>query len=226
VLLAPAVEIVPPSDPEPLRRALQEAERFDWAVFTSASGVEAVAHQLAEPRRARPWRIAAVGAATASAARAWGWSVDLVPPEYTADALLAALEREAAPLRGKRMLLPLAEGAGSVLPEGLREHGAHVTRVTTYRTVSTPPRVFEDVRRALDAGEVHLLTFTSPSTAASFLESIGSAALQVPVVAIGPVTGEAAREMGYRVVDWPEDHSVAGLIAAVEHFFKGKRGTG
>jgi len=226
VLLAPAVEIVPPNRPGPLRKALVNAERFDWVVFTSASGVEAVADQLAEPRRNRPWRIAAVGPSTAAAAREWGWRVDLVPAEYTAEALLTALERDAAPLVGKRMLLPLAEGAGTTLPEGLRNRGAFVTRVAAYRTVPTPLGVFRDVRRALDAGEIHLLTFTSPSTAASFLESLGPSALQVPVVAIGPVTGEAAAAMGYRVVEVPGDHTVAGLISAVERFLRGTPGAG
>jgi len=220
-LLAPAVETLPPLDPRPLRRALDGTDRFDWIVFTSARAVSAVADHLDEPTGLGRSRVAAVGRATAAAARERGWTVEIVPPVHTAEGLLSALEREGS-LRNLRILLPLADGARDVLPEGLRERGARVTRITAYRTVPAPPRVFADVRRALESDSIDLLTFTSPSTAASFLDSIGPEALRVPAAAIGPVTGLAAEKMGYRIVAVATEPSVDGLVAAAEEFLTGR----
>lgn len=220
VILAPSVKIVPPERPEPFHRALARLDRFDWVALTSAGGAEAVARAWEAvgpelPRRA-PQRLAVVGPSTAEAAEALGWSVDLMPDEYTGEALLRALEREVRPLEGTTVLLPLAEGARDLLPEGLRARGAVVTRVTAYRTVGAKAGEGGELRRALDEGGVDLLTFTSPSTAARFLEGAGRDVLAVPAAVIGPVTAEAARELGFRVAVVAEEHTVDGLVAAVE----------
>ena len=42
VVWLPALEIAPPDDFGPLDEALQVLETFDWVVFTSQNGVEAV----------------------------------------------------------------------------------------------------------------------------------------------------------------------------------------
>lgn len=219
-ILCPSVEIAPPERPGPFRRALAELDRFDWVVLTSASAVEAVARVRDAPDRplpgVAPRRLAVVGSATAAAAEELGWSVDLVPEEFTAEALLRALEREVDSLAGTTMLLPLAEAAGDLLPDGLRERGVRVTRVSAYRTVPATPGELEALTRELEAGTVDLLTFTSPSTAAGFLEAVGPAGSGVPAAVIGPVTAEAAAELGFRVVAVAEEHTVTGLVAAVE----------
>src|SRR5437879_9515110 len=59
--------------------------RYDWVVVTSAAGVAALPVALAGPR----W--AAVGEATASALRARGAKVDLVPADANGIALAEAL---------------------------------------------------------------------------------------------------------------------------------------
>jgi len=221
VILAPAVKTVPPLDSGPFRDALEGADRFDWIVFTSASAVTAVAEQLDRSVIPGLARIAVVGGATAAAARERGWTVEVVASPQTAEGLLSALEGEGL-LNGVRVLLPLAEGARDILPEGLRERGARVTRVTAYRTVPVAPEAFAEVRDALESDSIDLLTFTSPSTAASFRDSVGEVALTVPAAVIGPVTGAAAEDLGYRVVAVAPAPSVDGLVAAVEGFLIGR----
>lgn len=226
VILAPSVRIAPPERPEPFLRALTRLDGFDWVVLTSASALEAVrwardADGGAAPFPARPRRLAVVGPSTAKAAAELGWSVDLMPDEYTGEALLEALEREVRPLGGSTMLLPLAEAARDVLPEGLRARGARVTRVTAYRTVPAGPEQHAELRRALDRGAVDLLTFTSPSTAERLLEGVGPDVLSVPAAVIGPVTARAARALGFRIAAVAEEHTVQGLVSAAERALGG-----
>ena len=117
VLDAPALRIVPPADPGPLRRAAARLDEFDWVMVTSVTGVEALAAAGREGGRS-PRRLAVVGSQSAAAAVAAGWSVDLVPRRYDAEGLLEQLDREGVALAGARVLLPLAEGARDVLREG------------------------------------------------------------------------------------------------------------
>ncbi len=86
------------------------------------------------PGDPKPMRlqVAAVGAATAAAAREAGWNVAVVPGTYVAESLVAALAGEVA---GKRVLLARAEVARDVIPEALRAAGAVVDVVDAYRNV-------------------------------------------------------------------------------------------
>src|SRR5690606_10987088 len=99
---------------------------------TSARAVAAVAELVAAPVSGP--RVAAVGRATAEAARAAGWEVDVVPAEETGTALVVAL-REAGLGPGSRVLLPISALGSDTVPAGLRGLGATVDRVTAYRTV-------------------------------------------------------------------------------------------
>jgi uroporphyrinogen-III synthase len=216
-LLSPAVEVFPPNDPGPLNAVASRVARgdFDWIVFTSAEGVRSFARASAlldeRPPRAR---IAAVGAATAAAASAAGWTVDLVPDRHTSEGLLQELLRSRS-LEGVRMLLPVAERARGALPDGLRARGAQVEVVTAYRTVARAGRELDDLRALVRGRGVDLLTFASPSAVEGFVEGVGDDALELPVVAIGPVTAEAAERLGLRVVAVADPHTNAGLVRAV-----------
>lgn len=222
VLVAPAVSILPPTDPTPLEGALSEIQRYDWIVFTSANGVEEVARRLEAagrgPEALAAARVAAVGPGTRSALEGRGVSVELVPAVFRVEALVEALVEFESP-RGKRFLLPRAEVANRILPKRLREEGGEVTEVVAYRTVPDGEGAAA-AREALRRREVSYVTFTSASTARGFVGAVGAHGIregQPParIATIGPETSAAVREEGLVVDVEAEDHTVAGLVRAL-----------
>lgn len=221
VLIHPTIEIVPPDDPEPLRRAAREAASYDWIVFTSVNGVKAFAEALAVQHLPPPRSpgYCAIGPATGAALEDMGASPDVVPDEFVAEAVVEALDHET-DLTAKRVLLPRAAVAREALPEGLRARGAEVDVVEAYRTVPAEAGS-GDLRRRLDAGEVDLVTFTASSTVRSFHRSVGSDLGDARVAAIGPITAGTARELGYDVAVVAEEYTIPGLVEACVRYFAG-----
>lgn len=228
VLLFPTIEIVPPSDPEPLRRAAREAASYDWLVFTSVNGVKAFRGALEEQGLdardvrggaggARSPRVCAIGPATGGALEEMGLAPRVIPDEFVAEAVVEALDEEA-DLEGKRILLPRAAVARETLPEGLRARGARVDVVEAYRTVQGREEA-GDLRRHLEAGEVDLITFTASSTVRNFERAVGTDVGRARVAAIGPITAGTARELGYDVAVVADEYTIPGLVdACVRHF--------
>ena len=107
---------------------------FDWILFTSQNAVRFIAlrlKQLGLPPMVQ--RIAAVGPATAEAARQQGFHVDYVATNHTAHSLASELRDS---LAGGRVLLPRSDRADDHIAEALRERGAQVTDVIAYRTIA------------------------------------------------------------------------------------------
>lgn len=215
----PTLVIEPPLRPAELERALARWAEYAWVVFTSPRGVAAVGQALAArgrpPREHPPRRLAVIGPTTAAAARAFGWEADLVPERFDGDDLLAALDRRAGPLAATTILLPVAESARTTLGAGLRARGAIVDQVVAYR--SAPPADFDAGRldEVLASDRPVLITLASPSAARNLVELAGGAVLRFPAAAIGPVTGDAARRLGWKVVAQPEQHTLEALAGAV-----------
>lgn len=214
----PTIRVAPPTDPAPLDAALAELIEFDWLVFTSPRAVAAVMDRIAAGSAITGCpRMAAVGEATAGAIEEAGWSVDLVPPRQTGEALVAALLSADMP-PGTRVLFPASAIARDTVPDGLGEAGVVVVQVEAYRT---EPASLDRVacRKALESGAVSLVTFTSPSTVANLERALGGelfglAVLRTRAVAIGPTTGEAAERAGFDV-EVAEPHSLEGLAERV-----------
>jgi uroporphyrinogen III methyltransferase/synthase len=221
VVQLPTIRIEAPEDPMPLWRAVDEVAGFDWVVFTSANGVQrffAVLEETGRDARALATAaLCAIGPATAAELAKHGLKADLVPPEFVAEAALEALAA-ATELEGKRILLPRADIARSVLPDGLRERGAEVVEVAAYRTVRDGAGA-EEVRRRLAAGEIDLVTFTAGSTVRSFAELVGTDVGGARVASIGPVTSAAARELGLRVDVEADEYTIPGLVRAIRALY-------
>ena len=139
VVEAPMIRIAPPDDPAPLSEACAQANTFDWIVFSSVNAVEAfMTALLAEGRDVRALgrsKLAVVGPATAARLADYRLRADVMPEEYRAEAVLAAMAARGLPV-GTRVLLPRADIGRDVVAEGLRRHGAAVTDVVAYRTVA------------------------------------------------------------------------------------------
>lgn len=221
-LIAPAIRIEPAPAGE-LDRALRDLAggAFDWIVLTSSAGARAVLGRLRRLGLRLPAggtvRIAAVGAGTARALRAGGVEPDLVPPTFTTAALA-----EAMPAGPGRALLARADIAPEALEDALAARGWSTVRVDAYRT-ALARRMPGEAARALDAGEVDAVTFTSASTVRGLVGMAGSRAGLLRegdgrprVVCIGPVTADQATASGLPVDAVASPHTIEGLVAAVE----------
>jgi uroporphyrinogen-III synthase len=244
----PTIHIVPPEDwtllDDALRRlcAREEESYYAWLVFTSANGVNTCFDRLNKEfpsinrgTTAYNVRVAAIGPATAQALRHYGVKPDLVPDEYIAEGVAAALiedaHRHGEPLEGKRILIVRAAEARKVLVEELQRAGAIVEEVAAYRTRGAviDNEQGHEVLRLLQAGQLDILTFTSSSTVRHFVQWLadwapGAAASPIVLVAhnpqlkiacIGPITSQTARELGLDVQIEASEFTIDGLVEAI-----------
>lgn len=224
----PTIRIAPPADSGPLESAIDAVETFHWVVFTSVNGVEHFMGRLVERRDIRDLkgvRLCTIGPATAERLTRYGMRVDLMPAEYRAEAIVQAM-RATGPLEGQRVLLARAERAREVLAEELRKSGAHVVEVAAYRTIEEAEhREHLDLYRLLLEKKVDVVTFTSASTVRGLVRLLGSDTaadlLNTTVVAaIGPVTAEAAAQLGIRTAIVPRVYTVPALVEAIVEYFQ------
>lgn len=220
----PTIRIVPPDSWEPLDAAIRQLREYRWAIFTSANGVRFFWDRLtAGAKDARDFHgitVCAIGPATAAALLERGLRADLVPGEFTAEALVEVIGNE--PIRGARILLARAAEAREVIPEELSRRGAVVDVVPAYRTVQNTSDA-DQLRAMLREGKIHAVTFTSSSTVKHFLDLVGEEAqalLQGVVVAsIGPITAETASRYGIVSQIVPEAYTIPALAdALIRHF--------
>ena len=240
----PVIRIAPPLDWQPLDDALRHLcgatfAYYDWLIFTSVNGVESVFGRLNEFGLVLPvagvTRVAAIGPSTAAALARYSVQTDLVPGEYIAEGVAAALiedvQRRGASLNGQRILLPRASVARDVLVTELQAAGVLVDEVAAYRTlpVGSDDVQGREVAHMLQAGELHILTFTSSSTVRNFMQWLADAAPGIatklrenvggevlPIIAcIGPVTAQTARELGLHPHIEATTFTIDGLIEAI-----------
>ena len=228
----PLIRIAPPDDLGPLMEAAAAPDAFDWIVFGSMNAVDAFMKALLDGgrdvRMLKGPRLCAVGTGTAEKLAHYGIKVDLVPGEFRAEAVVAALAA-AGPLDGSRVLLPRSDIGREVVADELRQAGAVVTEVVAYRTLldDTPREGDPDVYGLLLEGRVDVLTFASPSAVRSFARIYGAEPaadlLKHTVVAsIGPVTTEAARQLDIPVTIQPPIHTIASLVDAIVAYYAHK----
>ena len=217
-IVAPAIELTPVRSAA-LTKALRELAEgaFSWVTLTSPRTVDVLAQHLTQ-RQLRA-NVAAVGDGTSEAFRRWsGREADLVPKAFTTEALGRAFPRG-----NGRVLTPRADVAPEGLEDALIRKGWTPTRVDAYRT-RMPRSLPAEARTALRSGAVDAVTFTSASTVRNFVEIIGrdqaADLLRTTVVAsIGPVTAEAAQQLGIATTVMPERYTIPDLVdALVDHF--------
>lgn len=225
-IMFPSIEISIPENHLALQRALKKLDCYEWMVLTSVNGVRAVWHVLNDigvTSLPDSLNVAAIGPKTSQALRERGVSVDFVPEEYIAEAIMPGL----GDLQGKWVLLPRADIARPDLANLIQESGGVAHEIDAYQTL--PPQPQDDEVEALSDG-VDVLTFTSSSTVRNFvnlLEPIDLDPLNLPgrpkVACIGPITAKTAREEGYAVDMVAEEYTIEGLLRALTTYFSKER---
>jgi uroporphyrinogen III methyltransferase/synthase len=209
VVELPSIRTIPVDDSDAeaaLQAALEGPHEKDWFVFTSPVGVEVFFEKLRGRRRdirtLGGARFAAIGSATAGALEDRGIVPDLVPEQYSGDALGRAL-REAA-RQGERVILPRSRIGTGELTGHLAEAGIDFLDIPIYDTrPSAEPR-----SGAPDAGRAYRdmlcenldwIVFASASTVEGFVALFGAEKTRgVKALCMGAQTAAAAEKYGMK----------------------------
>ena len=226
--LCPLIEIRTPRSFAALDRALVALPRHNWVVFTSVNGVRACMDRLAVMGRdARAFagvRLCAIGPATEAELSRHGLRADCVPRSFTTADIARTLVARGA-VSGKSFLLPGSDRAGSGLPEALERMGGRCEVVCAYRTVLSTEGMAA-AGRAIRGGKLDVVLLTSPSAAEAYARAVarsGGGKVRLPLLAvIGPVTGRAARRLGFGVAVAGTAHTDEGLVRALEKYWNTK----
>ena len=215
----PTIEIQPLTNTEQLDLAVRKLKNYRWVVFTSVHGVQSLLDRMAAlgvPASDLNYvSVAAIGSATATAFKKIGIRPDYVPDEFLSEKIALGL----GDVSGQRFLLPRADVASKKLPDLLRKRGALVDEVVAYRTVVPDDLTSETVHSIFGNG-VDLVTFTSPSTIQNLAQVLGQEDLKMllrktRVACIGPVTVQAAKELGLGVDIVAMTHTVEALAESI-----------
>jgi uroporphyrinogen III methyltransferase/synthase len=231
VVSCPTIEITEPESYAALDDALDNFFGYDWIIFTSVNGVDyflrrfqAQGHTVDELDELR---VCAIGDATAERLREALIHVDVVPIQFKAEGVFAALVSYVGGienLTGLTFLIPRAAVARDYLPLALEEAGARADVVAAYRTVRPHTSERGRVAALLEGGAVDCITFTSSSTVTNFAQLFDANDLSqllegVAVACIGDITSETAAQYGLRTEIQPADFTIPALARAIaEHF--------
>lgn len=228
----PVIETRMPASDEveaSVRKALEQAESYDWVLLTSVNGVDYFFRWLercgTDIRRFHRAKFAAVGPKTAEALAARGIRADLQPAVYTAEGLLDELAAQSAIAPNDKVLLPRGNLARDLLPEELGRRGAIAVDIDVYETVSVGA---EDafLLDLLQKERIHVVTFTSSSTVRGLLDALRRLGAEDPVAllgraaiaCIGPITADTARQCGLRVDIMAQASTLEGLVDALKTY--------
>lgn len=225
-LFYPCIAILPPEDTRELDSSLKKANQdyFDWIVFTSANTVYTIANRLKELSLSlselNNTKIAAIGPATKMAVQDYlKLTVDLMPKEYVAEALVEVL----LPAAGEKIFLPQSNLARPILGEMLTTTGAEVIAVSAYFTKIGTGGF--DLQAGLVKNEIDTVTFTSSSSVQNFIDRLKNEEIDIAlfdgicIACMGPITTETARKAGLLVSVMTTENTIHNLVSQLTEYF-------
>ncbi len=221
VIELPTIKIEPPDSWDGVDDSIRKLASggFDWVAFTSTNAVEKFFSRLGcvPDEVFKTTKIAAVGTSTRELLEERGVKVDVTPTNFTAEALATALGRG-----DGTILLPRAAEVPVTMVDVLKGAGWQPHEVVAYKTL---PADRGEAADEVLAGRFDVVTFTSASTAKGFVGMLGDPgplglapgdkAAGKLVGCLGPVTAEECDRLGLRVDVVAEEHTAAGLVAAL-----------
>ena len=201
------------------------ARYYDYIVFTSANGVTHFFDQLNGKLMTdvrEHCKIITIGEKTRALCERRWLNVVYSPKEYNAKALVKELED--VDWKNAKVLIPGSSISRKELFEGLHRLGANVDTVPVYDTVMPPRESVLDRIQQIKNTEIDCYTFMSPSAFTNFLrlmEVNGNLEFfkNSSIAAVGMMTAETIREVGYEVDIIPEKATLESIVLAVKNFF-------
>lgn len=219
----PVLEISDVADLQPLLRASDRLDEFDFAVFISANAVNKALNVILA-RRAWPARLRAVTVGKSSERELARFGIGrVISPSgrFDSEALLALPELASAEVAGKRFLIFRGDGGRELLGDALVARGATIEYVECYRR-GKPSLDTAPLMKLWARGELDAITLTSSEGLRNLFDMVGTlgqAWLRKSLVFVPHERiAEAARHLGLEqvVMTAPGDE---GLLSGLKEYF-------
>jgi uroporphyrinogen-III synthase len=233
----PAIEIKGLSNPLPMKKFIVELQTgtVDYVILMSTNGVKflfSAAEDLKQTSQLhdglRKSFVIAVGPKTAEAMKEFSVRVDLVPQKYSSEGLLEVLKEK--DVKGKKIRIPRTSNASPTLTETLKAIGADVEEIYVYESgLPVDKKLIAQFYEDLTCGHIDAVLFGSGLSAKNIFKMLTEQASmetlhkmlteKVTVVAIGPTTAEALRELNIKVDVVPEDYLFDNALSALAKYW-------
>ena len=224
----PTIKIAPPEDIKPLQESINNINNYEWLVFTSVNGVKFFFDTLfdlgKDVRVLGHLKFACIGPVTKERLKDYGIISDILPETYRAESVIDAFSK--VDIKNKKILLPRAKKARTILPEELITMGASVDEVIAYETLLDVEEK-EKLITLLANNKIDAITFTSSSTVSNFmslLDSEDSDKLLKGVVtaSIGPITSDTAKSLNIEPDIEALEYTIQGLVNSLLAYYESK----
>lgn len=219
VIGLPTIQIEPASlSPEDSRK-VSAIVNYDVVVFASVNAVQHLRSHVSIKKDAagRPF-VVAIGRRTAELLNESGIKPDLIPEKYTSTDLLKTLA--GLDWKGKKVLIPKGNLAGSEVAVSIRAHEGEVDEVVVYNTLPNES-LDEGLKSLISSRGFDAIVFFSPSQIKNFLAMFGASVLKGKEIAvIGPTTKKAAENAGLKVDVVPVNSTIESMIASMVEYEK------
>ncbi len=221
----PVIRIAPVKNFLKIDKAIKEINKYYWIIFTSRNGIDLFMKRFFLKRKQlkdlRKIKFAAIGKVTAEKLNKYGIKTSFIPKKFTSEALLSGLKKYS--LEGKNILIPRANEASNVLPEGLKKIGAKVDEIILYKIKNEKNK--SNKVKSLLKKNVDVIIFTSPSGVKSFFNLFTKKEInyyfnKIRIASIGPVTAKAIEEFGIKADIVPKEYNIKGMVKAIKDYFK------
>lgn len=226
--------VIKPSLPDDLIKEFTEKihdEQVDFLIFTSVNGVKILMDYLKPNlefrKKIEKTTIIAIGPKTKKELEKHKIKVNIVPESYSSEGIIEKVKKIG--IRNKFVIIPRSREGNEYLVEELNSLGAKVTEIPIYECIapSDNSRISVFIKDLIEK-KIDVITFTSPSTAqylfklsAKFITNGDLRKLLngIVVVAIGPTTKGALKELGIETDLMPSKYTIEAMLdSIIQHF--------
>ncbi|MCL2477292.1 uroporphyrinogen-III synthase [Candidatus Bathycorpusculum sp.] len=233
----PAIEIKPLNNPESLKKFITELQEgtVDYVALMSTNGVKHLFSATEDIKQTtqlyeglKNTCVIAVGPKTAEALQEKNIRVDMIPQKYSSEGLLEALSNTN--LKNKTFRIPRTSNASPTLTETLRAMGADVEEIYVYESgLPIDEAVKTKFYQDLTQGHINALLFGSGLSAKNIFKMLTEKTTldqlrqiiteKVAIVAIGPTTAQALKELNISVNVVPNDYLFDSALDALAQYW-------
>jgi len=213
----PLIAFRPVNSPNIRKVILEKLHTYDWIIFTSNVTVETFFSFGINTDSLSQIKIATIGEKTEEALLRKGIKPVFRPKEYLAEAFVEEFLSFFQP--GMKVLIPKGNLAREYISSSLEAQGANVDEIVIYETFF-PETSREKLVTMLKEKQLHILTFTSPSTVDHFMQVVKEHRLEHLIddclaTCIGPITLERAKAFGLKIDAMPDTYTIDHMLKSI-----------